>query len=197
MELFVGGKYVGARNCFVRVIERIHGADIYWRDDFGPNKCQAERFLRWAHSMAPDSPPPPAIGPKRRRYFTSAKIKELKSELVILRPLRDPFPYINELDGFPFMVRELIETGVLTIQKYLEKLTEALDELPRAHNRLQACTRIDGIAEMMQRLIPDVHEALASRPSSEENIERQLRVLSEGLESVNRLRENLSDYLGN
>src|SRR5580658_8707676 len=55
MKLFVGGKYVSQSGNLVRLIERLEGDDVYWRDDIGAGRCAKGTFRKWASRIHPDS----------------------------------------------------------------------------------------------------------------------------------------------
>src|SRR6266508_609010 len=67
MVLFVGGKYLKTSGNGTRIIERIHGDDVYWRDDVGPGRCSLETFSRMVSGLAEDSPPQPVERPRRKQ----------------------------------------------------------------------------------------------------------------------------------
>lgn len=77
MKLVVGGKYVSQSGRMVRVIERIDGNDVYWRDDYGPGICRRSTFHKWVGKIYDKNehkdsalPIPPPLPPKMDRRAT-------------------------------------------------------------------------------------------------------------------------------
>ena len=87
MELFPGGRY-GPKNggYGLRVIEGLHGDDVYWADSVGGGRCSRSTFKKnWTFS--PDSPVP-AETPKRTKRISQEAIEAIMKELAVIRQLR-------------------------------------------------------------------------------------------------------------
>jgi hypothetical protein len=191
-ELFMGGRYIQERGFSVREIEGIHGDDIHWRDKFGSGQCSRQSFGRWLGrgSLAPDSPQAP-LTVARRAKITEQAIAQVRSDAAMLAKLKG-LSIKREMDseGVARFFLGSMGTCITRIQAQAE-------DVP-CGKRLRAFTRIDADAKTVQSSLTSLCGWLqsASIACLAEDVLPLSQALSDGLESVNRLRGNLEPYLG-
>ena len=176
----------------MREIEGIHGDDIHWRDKFGSGQCSRRSFWRWLGKgdLAPDSPAPPKTPRKRSKPITEAFFGRLNQEIIPLRKLAT-----LEMESENAEKRALIGISMWSIREAVSQMDEQVQRTWAPG--LQRLTRMDLSAETLQRLIPSLIGTLTPSDAPLEAVSPQvLRALSDGLESVNRLRGDLAPYLG-
>jgi hypothetical protein len=191
-DLFAGGRYIQERGFSTREIEAVHGDDIHWRDKFGSGQCSRRSFRRWLGKgdLAPDSPPPPKTPRKRSQPITEAFFGRLNQEIIPLRKLAT-----LEMESENAEKRALIGISIWSIREAVSHMDEQVKRTWAPG--LQRLTRMDLSAETLQRLIPSLIETLTPSGTPLEAVSPQLlQALSDGLESVNRLRGDLAPYLG-
>jgi hypothetical protein len=196
MNFFVGGRYISASGNTVRTIERIHGDNIYWRDDVGPGQCGSERFKRWVGALSPDSPVP-LSAPKRAKRVTEDVIVAVKKELSAVQLFRSKIADIKiETEDPPR--QELIGFSIGLIGGQAQKLEQAIQDFPGFGKRLLAVTRMDDKVDMLQNLISTLKVGLTpiSESSSQGAVTQLRQVLSDGSDSLARLRRILAPCIG-
>jgi hypothetical protein len=192
-DFFVGGRYIQERGNWVREIEAIHGDDIHWRDKVGDGRCSRQSFARWLGkgSLAPDSPPPPPRA-KRSKPITEEVIERVRNDITMMHKL-------SELTIEPGIAddQQLATVFLWSLRTYINSTEKAAEDLP-GHIRKRVFTRIDANAALVQQAVISLCELL-KRSSAIVPAERAsllLKSLSDGLESVNRLRGSLEPHLG-
>ena len=191
-DLFTGGRYIQERGHWAREIEEIHGDDVHWRDSSGSGRCSKQSFYRWLGrgSLAPDSPPPP-ITAARRSKITQEAIERARNDAATLQNLKT-LSIEPETDSEGF-------TGIFlwSLRRSINRIQEQVEDVP-CGKRLRAFTRIDTDAQSAQSSIIGLSDMLKTSPApfAAASVSPLLQALSDGLESVNRLRADLAPYLG-
>jgi hypothetical protein len=191
-NLFTGGRYIQERGFSIREIEQIHGDDIHWRDKFGGGQCSKQNFYRWLGkgSLAPDSPPAPPPA-KRSKPITEDAIGRVRNDAAMLQKLK-------ELSIKPEMDSQGVARFFLgAMETYITRIQEQAAGVSY-NKRMRSFTRIDCDAQAAQSSITSLSDWLKSASATfpEECVLPLSKALSDGLESVNRLRGNLAPYLG-
>ena len=88
MNLIIGKRYSSSSGHAVRVIEKIHGDDVYWPDDVGSGRCSRERFEEWVAPF-PANSPEVFQKSKRGKPVTEGAIRAIKNELAAVQTLHE------------------------------------------------------------------------------------------------------------
>lgn len=195
MDFFVGGRYLSATGNTVRVIERVYGDDIYWRDSVGPGRCSTETFKRWVGSLCPDSPIP-LQNPKRVKRVPIATIEIVRKELVAIQNVRISIAEIM-IEAADSEHQAMIRSSLWFLGSTLERLEQEIRPDWGYGNRLRRITRIDSGAASAKQLISVLLELLDMLPeaSLESPVTRLRAVLSDGLPPLVRIRSALKSCL--
>jgi hypothetical protein len=195
MNLIVGQKYASARGSAVRVIEKIHGDDIYWRDDIGPGRCSRRRFEEWT-SPSPVENPEAFQKLKRATHITQVVIDVVKEELARMQKFHKSIAEIQvELTDKDF--EPLLMASMVMLSMSINHLEKEMQGFPGYGKRLRALTRVDTAAESLQRLISPLREGFlaVSAESSKETVTHLLQVLSDVSACLNRLQSFVAPFL--
>jgi hypothetical protein len=191
-DLFTGGWYIQERGFSTREIEAIHGDDIHWRDEFGAGQCSRQSFERWlgGGSLAPDSPQAPPTVAQRPKITEQAK-EWVRNDAAALQKLKE-LSIKSEMDNDGFARFFLGSMG-----NCITRIQGQAEHVP-CGKQLRAFTRLDVDAKTVQSSLTFLCDWLkrVSATFPEEDVLPLSRALSDGLESVNRLRADLAPYLG-
>jgi hypothetical protein len=192
-DLFIGGRYVQEGGRSSRLIEEIHGDDVCWRDEFAPGRCSKQSFYRWLGKgdLAPDSPPPPKPSPKGAKPITEDAIERVRNDVATLHKFGELTiePCIMDSSG-------VMAEFLWALRSSVKRTEKEAQDLP-GHIRKRVFTRIDVNAKIVQQSLISICEILNcfSAIDSGDQARLLLQVLSEGLESANRLRADVAPYL--
>lgn len=195
MNFFVGGKYVAKSGLAARTIERIHGDDIYWRDDIGPGRCSKKRFEQWGDSVSPENSPSRQVA-KRAKSVTQSVIKAIKNELPRLQAFRAAIAEIKpEIPDEKVQELSRISLGLLVSS--VLRLENQMQDFPGYSSRLRMITRMDTDAATIQKIICSLNvlNDYSSEARTKVVVTKLLQVLSEGSDCLGRLRALLVPFL--
>lgn len=194
MDSFVGGRYISKTGLGIRVIERIVGDDIYWRDNVGAGRCSRESFYRWLGKMHPDSPEPPKVM-KRLKPVSQPIIEAVRKELAALQNFRAAIVE-NKIETDKDR-QTVIGFSLWQLNMAAKRLEDEVQRCPGYGSRLRSVTRIDTEAALLQTIISTLLPIIdsVSEESSKAAVMLLLRALADGSALINRLRSTLAPCL--
>ena len=141
IPLFCGGRYSDTSGHLVRTIDRIHGDEVFWRDQCGVGVCSRERFWGWAAALAADSPPPPMEGVVlgHRKVISRAELASLAAHA---GNIRDLAALAANRAGDSPAAQRVAGSAFLLVQK--------LETLGSGRNRMRELTHADSAAAQLE-----------------------------------------------